>query len=182
MTQNSSHESSPNRDRRSLILMRHAKSDWSDSSLSDRQRPLNKRGRRDAPRMAEWLQSIDRVPQLVLCSTSKRTCQTLDLMIELWQQSQQVPDVIHCENLYLATPDEIFQAVRTYGSNEASVMALAHNPGMSYAASMMADQSMDMPTAAIAIFDITVDSWDSFHEECDRLFAHFMRPKALPDS
>ena len=53
---------------RLLILMRHAKSDWSDSSLSDHDRPLNSRGQRDAPRMANWLAESDWIPDVVLSS------------------------------------------------------------------------------------------------------------------
>ena len=185
MTQSSGAETSQKANQRSLILMRHAKSDWADHSLSDRDRPLNKRGRRDAPRMAQWLDEIGRVPELVLCSTAKRTCQTLELMLEVWEQSPEVmraPDVIHCEDLYLAAPDEIFQEIRTFGGTAKSLMALAHNPGMSYAASMLADQSFDMPTAAIAVFDVEIDNWAAFHDEADRQFAQFMRPKALPET
>ncbi len=159
--------------------MRHAKSDWGDESLADHDRPLNKRGRRDAPRMAGWLQSVGRVPTLVLCSTSKRTRETLDLMLEVWGAA---PDVIHCENLYLATADEIFAEIRTFGTTEASIMTLAHNPGTAYAASMLADQSIEMPTAAVAIFDISVDSWSSLHDDAQRQMAFLMRPKALPES
>lgn len=179
MSQPTSDDSLPNAHQRSLVLMRHAKSDWSDQSLSDRDRPLNKRGRHDAPRMAEWLQSVGRVPSLVLCSTSKRTRETLKLMMEVWNEN---PEVIDCENLYLAPADEIFQEIRTLGTDEPSIMTLAHNPGMSYAASVMADQSIEMPTAAVAIFDISLDSWQSLHEDAERQLAFFMRPKALTDS
>ena len=157
--------------------MRHAKSDWSDESQKDHDRPLNKRGRRDAPLMAGWLQSVGRVPALVLCSTATRTRETLDLMLEVWDQS---PDVIHCENLYLASADEILAEIRTYGTSEPSIMALAHNPGTAYAASMMADQSVEMPTAAAAIFDVWVDTWASLNDDAERRIAFMMRPKSLP--
>ncbi len=179
MIQIASEESSPQAHQRSLILMRHAKSDWSDASRADHDRPLNKRGRRDAGRMADWLQSIQRVPALVLCSTATRTRETLDLMLAVWDDA---PDVIHCENLYLADADEIFAEIRTLGTDEPSIMALAHNPGMTYAASMMADQSVEMPTAAIAIYDLSIESWASLHEDAERRLAFYMRPKALPES
>jgi phosphohistidine phosphatase len=179
MNQPASEESSSKAHQRSLVLMRHAKSDWSDDSLADRDRPLNHRGRRDSGRMAKWLQDIDRLPTLVLCSSATRTRQTLELMLEVWDHT---PQIIDCENLYLAAADEIFDEIRTFGSDEPVIMALAHNPGMSYAASIMADQSIEMPTAAIAVFDLMIDSWQSLHQDADRQLAFFMRPKALPKS
>ena len=60
--------------------MRHAKSDWKDSSLTDHQRPLNKRGKRDAPQMAAKLSELGWQPSRVLTSDSQRTMETLDLM------------------------------------------------------------------------------------------------------
>ncbi|MFY8201813.1 MAG: SixA phosphatase family protein, partial [Pirellula staleyi] len=67
-----------------LFLMRHAKSDWADASLSDKDRPLNARGRASATLMAQWMQSHQSVPDVVLCSTALRTRQTLELLTENW--------------------------------------------------------------------------------------------------
>ena len=75
-----------------LFLMRHAKSDWADSSLSDMERPLNARGRASAPLMARWIQSHRSIPDVVLCSTAIRTRQTLGLLIENWSSG---PPEIH---------------------------------------------------------------------------------------
>ena len=63
-----------------LIVMRHAKSSWSDASLDDHDRPLNKRGRRDAPRIARELDNRNWIPDRIRVSTSKRTMETLELM------------------------------------------------------------------------------------------------------
>ena len=170
---------SSQQDHRTLILMRHAKSDWAEPSISDHERPLSKRGRRDSVRMAEWLENIDRIPDLVLCSTSARTRATLELMLDYWDES---PAVINRENLYLASEDEILREVRTEGADADCVMVLAHNPGISHTASTFADQSIDMPTAAISIFDLQVDSWSQLGDDVERRFSFFMRPKALTES
>ena len=63
---------------RTLILMRHAKSDWGHAGLADHDRPLNARGTRDAPRMGAWLRGKGHLPDEVLCSTATRTRQTLE--------------------------------------------------------------------------------------------------------
>ncbi len=162
-----------------LILMRHAKSDWSDGSATDHDRTLNQRGRRDAPRMAAWLQSINRVPDRVLCSSATRTRETLALMQEVWPDS---PTVIYTEELYGASEDEIFSVIRSDGLDAPLLMVLAHNPGISYAATELANESIEMPTAAVAVVDLAIDNWASLHSDCQRVLAHFMRPKALPDT
>jgi phosphohistidine phosphatase len=159
--------------------MRHAKSDWSDAAAADRDRTLNRRGRRDAPRMAAWLQSINRVPDGVLCSTATRTRETLALMQEVWPD---MPTVIYTDKLYGASEDEIFSVIRSEGLDAQLLMVLAHNPGISYAAAALANQTVEMPTAAAAVFDLAIDSWASLRSDCECDFAHFMRPKALPET
>ena len=159
-----------------LILMRHAKSDWSDTSLSDHERPLNRRGRKDSTRMADWMIENDLVPDLVLCSTSSRTRATVEIMLDIWDSE---PDVVHHENLYLASQDEILREVRTCGVDCDRIMVVAHNPGISHTASMFAEKSIEMPTACVSAFDLATDDWQNAGEEIDRRFRVLMRPKLL---
>ena len=170
MTADESLESS-----RILILMRHAKSDWSDGSLSDHDRPLNQRGRRDAPRMADWLKGVDSVPDLILSSTSERTRETAQIMLKQWSES---PTVSHTQSLYLAHPKTILETIQDHGDESRCLLVLAHNPGMSYMASTLADKSMDMPTAAAAVFRVRCE-WHELRGAGDCELVHFMRPKAL---
>ena len=93
---------------RTLIVMRHAKSDWGDESLSDHERPLNGRGKRDAPRMAQWLAEIDMTPDLILSSSSQRTRETVALMNQHWSTESPVS---YDESLYLASPDAILYSI-----------------------------------------------------------------------
>lgn len=162
---------------RFLLLMRHAKSDWSDGSLSDHDRPLNQRGKAAAPAMADWLSSIGFVPGLVLSSTSVRTRQTVNLMTEQWADP---PEATYDESLYLASPNIIFRAAREQGGSSQKLMIVAHNPGMSYVVSGLSDQRLDMPTAAIAIFELKEEiQWSEFQQSTPMELVHFMRPKAL---
>lgn len=168
----------PANDERYLILMRHAKSDWGDSSLSDHDRPLNARGRRDAPRMAKWLNDVGIVPDRILSSTSERTRETVGLMTPEWNRQ---PSIEWEESLYLAAPDTILSSVGMRGGEAHHLMVVAHNPGMSYLASALAGESRDMPTAAIAIFKTTQVEcdWAEMIAEPQFEFVQFMRPKAL---
>jgi phosphohistidine phosphatase len=149
--------------------MRHAKSDWGDASISDHDRPLNGRGRRDAPRMAAWIESIDSVPDVILCSSATRTTQTAELMIQHWSTA---PKLIRSERLYLSNPETILRLIDTEASSATRLLVIAHNPGISSLVSHLADQLLPMPTAGVAVFS---DKDGEFQ------FETFMRPKALPD-
>ena len=160
--------------RRELILMRHAKSDWGDESLADHDRPLNQRGRRDAPRMARWLAEEDLVPELVLVSSSQRTRETISLMIDVWRDS---PTIVYREQLYHSSPGDILATVGGDAGAHRRVMVLAHNPGMSSLVSHFAGEFTDMPTAAVAIFELTSPSWVAVNPGTSARLIDLLRPK-----
>ncbi|MEE2938691.1 MAG: histidine phosphatase family protein [Planctomycetota bacterium] len=164
---------------RFLILMRHAKSDWGDSSLSDHERPLNARGRRDSPRMAGWLADSGWTPDLVLSSSSTRTRETYRRMVERWNDE---PVVSFTDALYLASPESILQSIRTDGLESERLMVITHNPGISYLASVLAGQAIEMPTAAVAVFQLDLSDWHELRESTPIQLVQTMRPKALDRS
>ena len=150
-----------------LLLMRHAKSDWNDAGLTDKQRPLNSRGRASAPRMADWLARQNHTPDLVLCSSAVRTQQTLELMTEYWLSRNEnnsafaIPQIHIDDSLYLASYSQLVSFAREFvagvstlgGPKPNRVMVLAHNPGMENLASQLSDRQIEMPTGAIAVFE-----------------------------
>ena len=137
-----------------LILMRHAKSGHDDPSLSDHDRPLNPRGERDSPRIARWLEEQGLIPDRILCSSSVRTRQTAELMQRQWSVE---PELVICESLYLSSPQSIVETLQRDHSGCERVRVLAHNPGMSMLASMLAGKLKELKTAAVAVFDIELD-------------------------
>ena len=161
---------------RTLVLMRHAKSDWRDGSLADHDRPLNARGRDSAPRMAVWLSDVRVVPDMVLCSSSVRTRETLQRMLPMWSTE---PVVCISESLYLAPASTILETVRNDGGDAKTLLVLAHNPGMADLVSNLGREIIDMPTAAAAVFDVRVDAWQLLRDAGELSRTHFMRPKAL---
>jgi phosphohistidine phosphatase len=113
-----------------LVLLRHAKSDWSSNALTDHDRPLSQRGRRDAPRMGEWLAQSGYLPNAVYCSDAERTRETLDLVSSSPQwQAHEIP-VTYSRDLYLASTSSIIEVVSTGYARYARVMVVGHNPGM----------------------------------------------------
>ncbi len=143
---------------RYLILMRHAKSSWANASISDFDRPLNDRGRKSVPLMSEWLEAKSIVPDCILCSLALRAQQTADLVSEKWELPNSRIDI---QELYLASPNTILEAVRQHGpSNSKNLLIIGHNPGLEVLASMLSGRAIVMPTAAIAIFRVNPsESW-----------------------
>lgn len=136
-----------------LILARHAKSDWADEGLDDHDRPLNDRGRRDAPAMARTVLRKGVRPEVVLSSTALRARQTA----EAFARAFDAPITEQAE-LYLAEPAQILAAARGAGADE--VMVVAHDPGMSALVSRLADRDERMVTCAVAIFTWHEGTWD----------------------
>ncbi len=159
-----------------LILMRHAKSDWGDNSLSDHDRPLNQRGLRDAPVMSCWIASENYVPDRVLSSSATRTKQTIRDMLPAWNTQ---PDVSFSDSLYLSSPETILNTICSDSHGRSRVMVLAHNPGISQLTSMLASKPIDMPTAAIAVFRVNLARWSELSSESDIELVCFMSPKSL---
>jgi phosphohistidine phosphatase len=131
---------------RDVLLMRHAKSSWSDDALADHDRPLNGRGRRDAPRMAQILLDADLRPARILLSSSERTRETVRRMMEVFG----AVDIVVEPDLYLASPETIKGFIETHAQHSQPLMVVAHNPGMEMLVSSVAKALTPMPTAAIA--------------------------------
>ena len=166
---------------RQLILLRHAKSDWPD--VPDRERPLAKRGRRDAPRIGRWLHEHGYQPDVVVCSPAKRTRQTWDLVApELGGK----PAVRFEPRAYDASALTLLYLAQELPSRYRTALLIAHNPGLSDLASQLAappgiGQATDngprpgisLPTAAVAVLEFSGD-WPSLAPGQARLAAHII--------
>ena len=140
-----------------LILMRHAKSDWSDLTASDHERTLNARGRTSADALGNWLRAQSITPDHVLCSDAARTCETLARL--------SLGDVATTTTraLYLAEPDVMLSKLRA--CEEDCILLIAHNPGCGMLAEMLLNNPpthpafYSYPTGATLIADFEITSW-----------------------
>lgn len=169
---------------RTLSLFRHAKSSWSKKGLQDFDRPLNARGLKAAPAMGAYMAQHAILPDLILCSTAKRTIETLELALQAFPAE---PEVRYDDTLYLASPSEILKRVKSYGMDFPHIMVIAHNPGIHACALRLAGEGPDdamaalaakFPTAALAVIDFPSASWRDIKDGEGRLRL-FMVPKAL---
>jgi phosphohistidine phosphatase len=161
-----------------LYLLRHAKSSWSDPSLADEERPLAPRGRRAAKKMAKELRRREIRPTLVLCSSSRRTRETLELI----GSSLGDPTIEVEEEFYEAGSDGLLTRVRTVSDNVGSVLVIGHNPALRDLARRLAPGSGQLlgkfPTGALAAFELDVPSWSELGQTEARLVAYIV-PREL---
>ncbi|MFY2822996.1 SixA phosphatase family protein [Ruegeria sp. MALMAid1280] len=142
---------------RTLILTRHAKSSWSNLGVGDHDRPLNKRGRKSAPAIADWLRDNGWLPDEVLSSTSTRTRETWDRM------GLHANKVCFHRTLYHAAPEDML--VELSGATEPTVLILGHNPGIAAFASRIVRHAPDharfhdYPTCATTVIRLDIDDW-----------------------
>jgi phosphohistidine phosphatase len=165
---------------RTLYLLRHAKSSWTDPTLPDRERALAKRGRRDAKLIAKHLRRLGGEPDLVLCSSATRTRQTLELMLPGIGSAT----VLVEDELYAASSDELLARLRLVPNAVGSVMLIGHNPGIHELALALAGSGDELeglrakfPTAALATL-MHRKTWSRLGP-ADATLAAYVVPKEL---
>lgn len=164
-----------------LIVMRHAKSDWGSPELSDHERPLNERGRRDAPRIAHRLIELGWTPDYVASSDAVRTRETWELMEPLFTgQSSKSIDVEFRNSMYLAGRNELSHVLSGLADRCPCALALGHNPGWEEAASWFAGQPLHMTTANAVLLSITATDWaTAVAQRGEWQLVDHLRPKEL---
>lgn len=160
---------------RTLLILRHAKSSWKNSRLADHDRPLNKRGRRDAPRMGQLLRDENLVPDLILTSSAERALATAEAVALAcgYQGEVQVT-----RRLYHAAPETYIELLSHISDEHDRVMVVGHNPGMAELVEVLTGQSQRMPTAALAQVQFSVNGWSELTGGEGRL-VNLWRPKDL---
>jgi phosphohistidine phosphatase len=141
---------------KTLLLMRHAKSDRSDGSLTDHDRPLNQRGKRDAPRMGALLREKHLVPDAIVSSTARRARQTAELLAGTCGYTGEIDSTA---SLYLAGADAYRQVLHDLPGEPARVLIVAHNPGTEEFLGELIGTASTMPTAAIAHVSLPIERW-----------------------
>jgi len=155
-----------------LLLLRHAKSDWDDPALADRDRPLNRRGRRAAALMGDYLGGAGLVPDHALVSAARRTRETWRRLKRRW--TGKAPEAEILEELYLAAPSGILASIRQAPAGSRRLLVLGHNPGLENLARRLAGAGSDaaaasalrakFPTAALAWLQFDASDWSRIRE------------------
>jgi phosphohistidine phosphatase len=159
-----------------LLVVRHAKSSWDDIRQTDFERPLNERGKRDAPEMAKRLNDKGIIPDLLVSSPAKRAFSTAKLFAKEFGIAE---EKIHLEEkLYHPEEQNIFNIISRLPGFAETVVIFSHNPGISGFVNMLTNTRVDhMPTAAIFAVNIKSEEWSDF-ENAEKEFWFFDYPKS----
>ena len=136
---------------KTLLILRHAKSDWSNSQLSDHDRPLNDRGQYDAPRMGAWLKQQDMVPDLIISSTAERALTTAEMVAMGCDFEGELRTT---RKFYHAGPPTYIEVLNALPDSYERVMVVGHNPGMEELVSVLTDKDSRMTTANVAVVEL----------------------------
>lgn len=161
---------------KTLMLLRHAKSSWDNALLSDHDRPLNERGRHDAPRMGKALKGYDLVPDVIITSTAVRAADTAEAVALAAGYDGAIRTT---GRLYHASPDTYLEIAGGLDDAVSSVLMVGHNPGLEELVEDLSGHAERMPTAALAVFAVNVASWRDLSLDSSFKLVHLLLPKAL---
>lgn len=161
-----------------LSLVRHAKSAWDDPELEDFERPLNARGRRDAPRMARVAAERYEHPPVLLTSPAVRAITTARRFAEALGSDARTMRID--ARLYEASAGDWSEVIQSQPDDSHDLMAFGHNPGISAFAGWLCNdmKGIDMPTAAIIMLRLDCDSWSALYPGCAEMI-EYVRPREL---
>lgn len=161
---------------KTVILVRHAKSDWSDASLSDFERPLNERGKRDAPVMAQRLKDKKIKLDAIIASPAKRAAKTAKCFAEIFDIKKDKIDFK--EKLYLAEPSTFYAVIENADNKHDCIAVFSHNFGITDFANMLTNTRIDnIPTCGVFAINVKADKWSDF-KDAEKEFLFFDYPKA----
>ena len=164
-----------------LLLLRHAKSSWDDTSTDDFDRPLNARGRLAAPVLGSHLAARGLAPDRILCSSARRARETLAGLLPHLDHDL---DVRLTRDLYFAGEDRTIDQIRAHGGSVATLMVIGHNPGIQETAlallgdgapAVIESLAAKFPTTGLAVIDFPAMKWVDIEPKTGRAVA-FLRP------
>ena len=170
---------------KTLALLRHAKSDWSDARARDFDRPLNARGVRGAQAMGQHIKASGRTFERILASPAVRVAETIEEASKAWGHSFPVE---WDRRIYLASSATLIDLLRELQGEPARVLMIGHNPGLEDlifdlvpddgTSPLREEVEVKFPTATFAVMELAIDRWADLDERCAKLVA-MKRPRDL---
>jgi phosphohistidine phosphatase len=141
---------------KSILVLRHAKSSRKDPDLTDHDRPLNKRGKRDAPRMGRLLKKENLVPDIIISSTAMRARATAEVVAKA---SGYKGDITFSRSLYAAGPQAYIDALHDLSDDHVRALVIGHYPGLEELVEMLTGEIHLMPTCSLAYVKLRIGKW-----------------------
>lgn len=154
---------------KTLYIIRHGKSDWK-QGVRDYDRPLNERGKKDAPQMGQYLRKHFDLPDYVISSSANRAISTAHLLLS--EMSFKLADIQEKNSLYHASVADTLWELNQIPDNINTVYLFGHNPGFSDLATYLSGEPIELKTCCVAIIEIQVNSWRELGRETGILKAY----------
>ena len=162
---------------KTVLLVRHAKSSWDDPLMNDFERPLNERGKKDAPIMARRIKDRKISIEAFISSPAKRAKKTAKLFAEVFEVNEE--KIRYKTELYHADTEAFYSVIENTDNAVNSIAVFSHNPGITYFANELTEVKLDdMPTCAVFVLHADCSKWKDFRK-AKKHFLLFDYPKAM---
>lgn len=160
---------------KTLYLNRHAKSSWDNPGLSDFDRPLNKRGKRDAPLMGKFLCEKVKSPQVIFSSPANRAITTAEQIAESFKYDKN--NIIQDQKIYDAVVSDIIKIINSTSDKYNIIMFFGHNPTFTMISNYLSDKYIDnLPTCGFVQIDFDLETWNEIERNTGKMIL-FEYPK-----
>src|SRR4030042_1914486 len=159
---------------KTLFLLRHAKSSWDQPEVHDHDRPLNKRGKKEAPMVGRYLKENDLVPDLILSSTARRAH---DTALAAAEESGFPGKIDLYQDLYMSDTNCYLDILRCLPDEANRVLVVGHNPDLEGLLTLLTDVTHHMTTAMLAQVHLPISSWQELNEATDGRLQNFWSPR-----
>jgi phosphohistidine phosphatase len=158
---------------KTVLILRHAKSSWSNARLADHDRPLNSRGKRDAPHAGRWLRDQDLTPDLIVTSSAERALATAEAVA---LASDYDREIAVTRAFYHAGPENYLELLGGLSDEYKRVLVVGHNPGLEELVEQLSGRAETMVTAALAVIDLSIEHWHELDEATQGTLVAHWRP------
>jgi len=158
---------------KTVFLLRHAKSSWDHPATDDRDRPLNKRGKRQAPEMGRLIRAENLTPDLILSSPATRACKTAEAVAQYSGYDGEIDGI---DDFYPGKPADYLRVLRKLPDGVMRVMVVGHNPGLEEFLELLVEEIRPLSTAALAQVDLPLESWQELTSSTRGTLVRLLRP------
>jgi phosphohistidine phosphatase len=158
---------------KTLLILRHAKSSWANANMADHDRPLNDRGKKDAPRAGRWLRDQELTPDLIITSSAARALATAEAAALACDYDNEIAVT---RSFYHAGPAAYLEVLAALSEQYGRVMVVGHNPGVEELIEQVTGQMETMSTAALAVVNLPIRQWRELDEETEGKLVEMWRP------
>jgi phosphohistidine phosphatase len=159
---------------KTLLILRHAKSSWKHLELVDHDRPLNKRGKRDAPYMGKLLRYKNLIPDMILSSTAMRALSTAEAVAKVCGYKG---EITLTSSFYQAGPEAYMEVLRRISDDCRIVLVVGHNPGLEELIEMLTGEVRPMQTCTLSQVNLFIRRWEALNSDTKGKLIMVLQPR-----